>query len=267
LFVYGTAGERVVAPLGVGISDYLDLLVDRALEREALDAIFTMLAENHRRWSRVDLEALRPVSPVLRAPLPAGYEDEVEALDVCPVLTVPLGDLRSVVRSRQLSHFRKARRDLEKAGAVRIEVANEQTREELLEALLRLHAARWTALGSTGVLADPSVQRFHREVSAGLLARGVLRLYALRVDRRIVGSVYTFLEKDVAYFYLQGFDPEFQWFSPGMQVVGHAIEEAVRRGARSCDFLRGAEAYKYAWGATDQPTFRRRIHNRTWQPA
>jgi CelD/BcsL family acetyltransferase involved in cellulose biosynthesis len=60
----------------------------------------------------------------------------------------------------------------------------------------------------------------------------------------------------VTYCYLQGFDPEFRDFSPGAQLVGAVIEDAIREQKRAVDFLRGAESYKYAWGARDQITFR-----------
>jgi hypothetical protein len=37
----------------------------------------------------------------------------------------------------------------------------------------------------------------------------------------------------------------------------HAIEQAIAEGAREFHFLRGPEAYKYAWGATDRWNMRR----------
>jgi hypothetical protein len=37
------------------------------------------------------------------------------------------------------------------------------------------------------------------------------------------------------------------------------IEEAVKEGRRELHFLRGAEAYKYAWGATDRMNMTRRL--------
>jgi CelD/BcsL family acetyltransferase involved in cellulose biosynthesis len=42
-------------------------------------------------------------------------------------------------------------------------------------------------------------------------------------------------------------------------IVAHAIEQAVREGATTFDFLRGAEDYKYAWGAKDRVNQRRQI--------
>jgi CelD/BcsL family acetyltransferase involved in cellulose biosynthesis len=47
-----------------------------------------------------------------------------------------------------------------------------------------------------------------------------------------------------------------------MILIGHAIEEAAREGARDFDFLRGQEAYKYEWGAQDRWNCRRSIRHR-----
>jgi CelD/BcsL family acetyltransferase involved in cellulose biosynthesis len=91
-----------------------------------------------------------------------------------------------------------------------------------------------------------------------LLEKGVLRLYALRLRDRVLAALYALFEKEVAYCYLQGFDPEFAPFSPGAQILAAVIEDAVRHQKRSIDFLRGREAYKYSWGAQDTATYRLR---------
>jgi CelD/BcsL family acetyltransferase involved in cellulose biosynthesis len=77
---------------------------------------------------------------------------------------------------------------------------------------------------------------------------------------------YGFCSHRRTYFYLTGFDREFAGTSPGTLVISHAIEQAVREGCTHFDFLRGAEKYKYFWGAKDTPTFRwvkRRIRGGT----
>jgi CelD/BcsL family acetyltransferase involved in cellulose biosynthesis len=73
----------------------------------------------------------------------------------------------------------------------------------------------------------------------------------------IVASLYLFGHRRCAYFYLAGFDPRFKAFSPGMLLIGHAIEDTILEQAEEFDFLRGRESYKYRWGAMDRPTFRR----------
>jgi CelD/BcsL family acetyltransferase involved in cellulose biosynthesis len=99
------------------------------------------------------------------------------------------------------------------------------------------------------------VRRFHRDVAHGLVAAGLLRLSALRLDGRIAAVFYGFTAHGRAYYYLGGFDPDFERFSPGTMIVGRAIEDAVREGASELDFLRGREPYKYAWGAQDRPSW------------
>jgi CelD/BcsL family acetyltransferase involved in cellulose biosynthesis len=62
------------------------------------------------------------------------------------------------------------------------------------------------------------------------------------------------------YDYIGGFDPEFALLSPGTLLIGHALDAATAEGATATDFLRGAEPYKYRWGAVDQPMWVLRVH-------
>jgi CelD/BcsL family acetyltransferase involved in cellulose biosynthesis len=55
-----------------------------------------------------------------------------------------------------------------------------------------------------------------------------------------------------AYAYLGGFDPAFEIASPGALTIEAACTEAAASGATELHFLRGREAYKYAWGARDR---------------
>jgi CelD/BcsL family acetyltransferase involved in cellulose biosynthesis len=121
-----------------------------------------------------------------------------------------------------------------------------------MQDFLRLHEGRWAPIAGHGVCADPVVRAFHLRVAQRMIDAGILRLYVLRLGNSTAAAYYGFTAKRTAYAYLSGFDPEFAELSPGTQIVAHAIEEAVREGAREFHFLRGGEAYKYAWGAVDR---------------
>ena len=110
-----------------------------------------------------------------------------------------------------------------------------------------------------GVLADEVVQSFHRDVARRMLGAGALRLYALEIDGRIVAVFYGFADRTTVYYYLSGYDPTLAKAGAGNLIVAHAIDEAVRVGARAFDFLRGAEDYKHAWGAVDRINRRRQL--------
>jgi CelD/BcsL family acetyltransferase involved in cellulose biosynthesis len=74
----------------------------------------------------------------------------------------------------------------------------------------------------------------------------------LRIAGHAAAVYYGFLLRDRAYGYLMGFDPAYEFESPSVILLGHAIAEAVRQKAREFHFLRGRESYKYEWGATDR---------------
>jgi len=247
-------------PIGAGITDYLDAIFDGAATASAVEAFYSTLRERRGAWSSLDIEQLRPQSPLMAATASEGLAIETVEENASPVLTLPeSGSLHEVMSSRHLKNLRYARRQMERAGNVEWILADRTTLDELLEALFRTHAARWGMRGEEGMLMGDEIQSFHREVARGLLERGVLRLYGMRFDGRLVGALESFFEKDSAYFYLHGFEPEVARFSPGIQLVGRFIDDAAERGIRCIDFLRGREEYKYRWGAKDMPTYRMRI--------
>lgn len=254
MFCYERQGQRILAPVGAGITDYLDWLVLPSTAREALLAIITSLEDSGPRWSVLDLPDLRDSSLLLAhsglVPFQRGPEQVCPALYLCPSVKT----LNAAIPERQRKNLRTARNRTKRSGGARVEVANEQTLPEFLDALFRLHATRWQSVGLAGVLSEQRVQRFHELSAPQLLRARILRFYGLRLDGELIAVLYTLCERDAVYCYLQGFDPNYAFVSPGLQMIAAAIEDAVREGKRVVDFLRGAEAYKYAWGARDRVT-------------
>lgn len=245
--------------IGTGNSDYLDLLATPAAP--AGEILERLASADCAMW---DLQQLRDTSPLLTAPPPAKCEDQTEPHDACLVLSIDgAGDELQNITS---THFRKKlryyRRSLERERSVRWETPSAETLDEFMTALFDLHAARWKPRGLPGMLAAGVDQSFHREVARCMLGAEALRMYALRVDGRIVAIFYGFAHHDTVYYYLSGYDPDLDKMSVGSVIVAHAIEQAVRSGAKTFDFLRGAEDYKYAWGAQDRMNKRRRLTRR-----
>ncbi len=242
--------------IGTGNSDYIDVLSNG--DDFAQSLLSRLLSAECAMW---DLQQLRPRSPLLRAAAPDGWDDVLEDGDVC--LLLPIEGAGENLENLGSTHFRKKlryyRRCLEREGRVTIETPSEETLDRFMTTLFDLHAARWKRRGLPGMLADDVDQSFHRQVARGMLATGALRMYAMNVNGKAVAIFYGFAHNDTVYFYLSGYDPALEKLSPGTVIVAHAIEEAVRDGARTFDFLRGAEDYKYAWGAQDRVNKRRRL--------
>jgi CelD/BcsL family acetyltransferase involved in cellulose biosynthesis len=264
LYVYREGALRKLLPLGIGVSDYGDALLDAEHAQGAVRCMLAHLAHTAERWDVCDLQPLPPTSALLAAEGRDFAEERLE-LAPCPVLQLPgsAADLDAALPKRMRQNLRYYRRRAERQGALRCETARPESLPELLETFFALHGARWEQRGLPGVLADDAVRAFHTEAAAALMAQGVLRLHALRLDGRIVAMLYGFASKGRFYHYLGGFDPELRELSLGTLIIGHAVAQAMREDLSEFDFLRGREPYKYHWGAIDRPTFARRLWPRS----
>jgi hypothetical protein len=208
----------------------------------------------------LEFPQLRPGAALLGFVAPAGWRQEIAPAEPHPVLTLrelPPGAGLPIPRP-MMQNVRYCRRRAARSGTLDYDTANAQTLPAFLDALVSLHARRWCERGSSGVLNDASVLAWHREATALLQAAGLLRMHALRLDGEFIAVLYCLADVAPAherryYYYLGGFDPRCRSLSPGTLLVAHAIEQALAEGALAFDFLRGAEAYKYRWGAEDQP--------------
>ena len=87
-------------------------------------------------------------------------------------------------------------------------------------------------------------------------SRGPVAIVARHGDA-VAGILYGFQWRDTFAAYQWGWDPRWARHSMGSVLTYQAIRLAAERGARTFDFLRGAEPYKYRFGAVDR-------HDRTW---
>jgi CelD/BcsL family acetyltransferase involved in cellulose biosynthesis len=259
LFRYQRGGQRVLAFLGAGASDYCDVLALPSHEHAVVRAMLSALARRRSSWDVCELDELRPSSsPLTRVALPHGWSAQITTQSTCPSLSLPsrVDELARRVPTRHWRRFEQYRRHATRAGTLVLERATANTCEPLLDSLFALHDARWQARGKPGCFADPRVRACHREAARSFARRDALALHVLRLDERVLACLYGFEHDRTLYFYLGGFDPTAAPLSPGVLVLGLVLEEAIRRGLTRFDFLRGGEAYKYWWGAEDRHTVR-----------
>lgn len=259
LYIEDGAYGRRLLPVGISMSDYLDVLLDPAVDREAGAALVRHLERHAQAWDGWDLEELAPGASALSLPLPENCEETAHGQSACPSLKLPAAveELAGVIPPRKLRKLRMARNRAERRGETLLRRVGDGEAAAFLQTLFDLHDARWTSRGEDGLLGDARVRRSQEEALPGLMGAGFVRLYELEIGGKVVGGYYGFLHRRRAYAYLGGFDPDFAYESPGTILMAHAIEEAVREGAGEFDFLRGREAYKYEWGAVDRWNRRR----------
>jgi CelD/BcsL family acetyltransferase involved in cellulose biosynthesis len=249
--LYREEGSRRLLPLGISLSDCLDVLVEeessgsvqRAMEAEI--ARITGCAE-------ICFPDVAPNASVLSLTLP-GFSARRSAGQASPELTLgPAETPLESVPAHQRQNLRTAENRARRRGCMTGEIAAEDL-PRLLPALMQLHSARQRHLGRDGLAGDRRVLPFFTEAFTALAHEGVVRAYLMACEARPIGFYLGFLYSGRASYYFGGFDPEFAFESPGTSLIGHAMRCAAAEGARIFDFLRGAEPYKYAWGARDRP--------------
>jgi len=263
MFFRDADGQRALSLAGEGITGYLDLVCeeghDKAFALALLDWVRTRSG-----CSVVELHGLRADSALASAPPGRALLDRLGVEDVSPALGLRYANgaaatLEAFVPEAHLRALRYGRRRLERVTGAAFERADESNWRAHLDALFRLHGARWRTRGDGVVTNDATFRAFHDEVAEGMARRNALRLWSVRAGGQIVASAYGVVDGGGARFYLHGFDPARSAWSPGTVAIGFAIEDAMKEGLREFDFLRGAEHYKYDWGACDRALFRRTI--------
>lgn len=267
------ANARVLRFLGSGeaCADHLDFLVDAQSAPDSAKRLWREIFGRLRRdWDVFECYDVRADSLVLasfrslerreRRCLNAGAEGE----SVCPYLALPdtweeyLAQCSGTRRYAITYSMRK----LAEQGALEMRFCERpDDLEASMDAFISLHQNTWRQRGWPGAFAAPEFEAFHRRVARDFLAKRVLFLATFLLDGRHIGSFYGFEYERTLYYYLLAVEtnPE-KRVKTGTAVIGACLQEAIRRGCREFDFLRGEEEYKYRWTAADRRNPRMRIY-------
>lgn len=261
LVVRQTALGRTVQLMGGDdVTDYLDIVAAERDVQRVWTAVIGHLLASREKWDAIDLHCVPQWSPshaIVAALLAETMPVRIVQEEVCPVVRLG-GSFETYLRGlpkKERHEIKRKERNFERdapSGTLRILTE----RDDALAALpdfFRLH--RLSAPDKERFL-TPAVEEFFRVMTAAMADAGWLRLYLLDVDDVPVAAIYTFAADGRLLVYNSGFDPAFARISIGMVLTGMAIEDVAHSGLTLCDFLRGNEAYKYRFGASDTPIWR-----------
>ncbi len=254
-----TGSEAPVLRLvgGVDVADYLDVIATAGREEEVWKALLPALGDLA--WGMLDLRPIPAASPTPTL-LPAlaqaaGLACRVEVEDRCPVLDLPASwDAYLAGLSGKDRH--ELRRKLRRAEAAepRVEVARTPAGvAALVDGFIGLH--RKSKVGKARFM-DDRMEAFFREMAAALAAAGEAALWMLWLEDRPAAALFCLEYDRTVGLYNSGFDPGARALSPGVVLIARTIEDAIARGCRRYDFLRGDEPYKYGFGAVPTDVLR-----------
>jgi len=240
--------------LGSGIagSDYLDLILRRGKEAEAIGSLAEYLAN---RKLQLVLGQLRESAAAWRLAWTLEDRDGYRAFqmetDRCPYIDLTGQTWQTYLAALGASHranFGRRLKQVAKAFDFRFErVKSERQRREALAVLIDLHHKRWRERGMSEAFSSAEMTAFHDDVSRVALEQNWLRLYVLRLNDRPAAALYGFCRGGRFYFFQSGLDPEHSRYSVGLITMGLAIKDALAEGAEEYDLLHGGESYKFLW--------------------
>lgn len=251
----GIAHAREILMLGTGnkvkTSEYLDIFARRGWEKAVAEAVAGAL-DGDSDWDRLWLwhvPASSSVLPHLERAL--GRLARVEVCDRAHYI-----DTNQDWAAFKQSFGRSMRRNIEyyprrlfkqyECSFRRVETAEEI--EPAMDALVRLHQARWQSRGEPGSFRLPRFETFLREVARSSLADGRLRLWALDIDRKTAAVLIAFFDNGVVHFFQQGFDPAYMKDDLGTTILSLCIRDCFEsKETRRFDFMGGGAAYKDLW--------------------
>jgi CelD/BcsL family acetyltransferase involved in cellulose biosynthesis len=245
-FLHEWQGRRQLTLLGSGVTDYLDpVLPDRAV---------ASIGDALRKWSDWDVCDWQDLSRETPLAALGTVRDEVPASAVR--LSGGFDDFLAARPKDLRRNLRRYREKAEAIGPVTFDVCK-SAEALLLDALIDLHRARWERLGESGMIEANRSAGFVRDVAEVFAARGMLRFFTVRFAGQIAAILLALRNESTVFSYLSAFDPQFEAFGFGRELLARAFEYAFANGYQRWDFLRGEEPYKFSWGA--EPIARCRV--------
>lgn len=181
-----------------------------------------------------------------------GVRVDMEQHTVAAVLELPatFDDYLTAIGKKQRHEVRRKRRRYEEHVGELVYDTHDETCTAL-EEFFRLHRMSGGAKGS---FMTPEHEDFFR----GLIEHPGWRIDALRIpgEDRYAAALFLYVDTEGMYVYNSAYDPALADASPGVAIIGAAIERAIDEDLPRFDFLKGDEVYKFRLGAEERPLFR-----------
>ena len=265
-------GESCLRYIGSGrtCTDYAQLIVDEDYTEEFCEAIAGEVNRKDGPLSSVSLVELEGISAdvnsnTLKDSLHGQFWNYQRDLESTWVVDLP-DNWDEFVKGRCKSLRRKIRKQMKRydAGeAVALSTENGLELESAFETLVQLHQERFEAKGEPGCFADKRFYNFLKQAVIDLHAKDQAHIVQCKFHDQVVAThIYLRTESGIQ-MYQTGIRVESMKDEPGHMILTFVVQDAIARGFKTLDFLRGNERYKRNWGGKPTPLYKVRcVSNR-----
>lgn len=240
------------------LCDYFDLLIAPQRQDDVAQAMADYLVPQASEEVEICLNNLSA-----RSPTPALLQDslarqglvlETETIETCPTIALPAdwNAYLATLRGKDRHELRRKIRRAENAAELAYTVTGTPDRlDEDLDTFIALH--RMSQQDDKQGFMTPAKVAFFRDMAHQLWQAGWLELAFLHADDQPIAGLCCMTYGATYAAYNSGYHPDYGALSAGIVLFANRIRSAIDRGFVAFDFLRGNEAYKYRFGASDRP--------------
>lgn len=249
--IYIEHNDLLMSP---GIEAAVDAGLFRWFAGLAREADELHLGGSLRRWPSPAIEAAGLYHAATAVP---SYSLDLQRLQASD------GDIAAVLSANARQQLRRALREFERRGPLRLTAASTLREAVAFFAELKeLHCRSWTRRGRPHAFTEAFFEQFHQLLVTRSFAAGVIHLLRVSAGDRALGYLYNFRFGDRVYAYQSGFAEAARHEHPGLICHALAIRDAYRAGHRVYDFMAGDNRLKQRfsthcelmfWQAVRQP--------------
>jgi CelD/BcsL family acetyltransferase involved in cellulose biosynthesis len=242
---------------GIDLTDYLGPICLPEDRGDVADSLLAWLERSDVEWDEFDAHNMPVpfgfaeilVERLDRYGFSFGLEQEETSGQLClpPNWDTYVSSLSSKDRHELR---RKRRRLLREHPDLVARTSGEDDLELDLKIFIEMHRG---ADGLKGHFMRPEIATFFERMAHAFAPLGWLRLDILEISGTPIAGTFSFEYANNFYLYNSAYEPEAKRMSPGFVLTSKLIKEAIGRGVRTFDFMRGHERYKYQLGAEAVP--------------
>ncbi len=240
------------------LCDYFDLLISPHRQDDVVQAMADYLVSQAGEDVEIclsNLSASSATAALLQGSLTKqGLLVETETIETCPTIVFPAdwNAYLATLRGKDRHELRRKLRRAENTAELAYTVTNTPERiDEDLDTFIALH--RMSQQNDKQGFMTSSKVAFFRDMAHQLWREGWLELAFLHADDRPIAGLCCMTYGTTYAAYNSGYHPGYGALSAGIVLFANRIRSAIDRGFIAFDFLRGNEAYKYRFGASDRP--------------
>jgi CelD/BcsL family acetyltransferase involved in cellulose biosynthesis len=234
---------RALTHAGSAVTDYSQFIIDPDTNsRLMIKRVLEKLTElQPGRWDIFKIDNLSDadeISNLFRNLMLKTLHAGVTATEITPIIKYS----RGYEEAKKTANIKRRFKKIAETSTVTHSTGNDIS-EDLLEKFSHLHKASYP----NSALDNNQARKFYRALIDDTDINHQICLSYVSHEEQIIAAHFGFMDTNTFYYYVPTYDAKFSTYGPGQFLLWKLISMARDKKLVEFDFLRGSEAYKYAW--------------------